>query len=88
MTYRKSGTGDQGLGTWKPHVEPANHDLSPATQVPGPLRVDPAPGKFTWGPGQSTWDPFRSIPTPMTVICHVKDYMERNNFDRRSTFWK
>ena len=72
-------------------------DPSPGTQDPGPFIWDSEPGSHERDPrpirgtrelGPSTWDPFWNIHTPILAICHMKDYMERNNFDLRSTFWK
>ena len=65
-------------------------DPLPGTQDPGPISEirDPRPIRAIRDLGPSTWNPFWNIHTPILAICHMKAYMERNNFDLRSTFWK
>ena len=70
-------------GTWDPGPICGIHSMEPRTH-----RQDPESRTFTWDLGLSTCDPFWNIHTPILSICHMKDYMERNNFDLRSTFWK
>ena len=95
--YWKSGTWEPELGTWDQYVGPGTRDLGsgtlhlgPKTQDLGPIRGtrDQGPLRGTRDLEPSIWDPFWNIHTHTLAICHMKDYVERNNFDLRSTFWK
>ena len=99
LAYRKSGTQDPGTIRGTKDRGPGTQDLSPVTRDPRPIRVtqnpepidgtrDPGPSHGTQDLEPSTWDSFWNIHTPMLAICHMKGYMERNNFDLRSNFWK
>ena len=73
--------------------------LGPGTRNPGPIlgTQDPEPiGETqdsrpllgTWELRLSTWDPSWIIQTPILAIRHMKDYMERKNFNLSSNFWR
>ena len=70
-------------GTWdaRPILGTRDAGHIGGTRKPGSLR-----GARDLRP--STSNPFWNIHTPILAICHMKDYMERNNFDLRSAFWE
>ena len=87
------------LGTQDAAPIRGTRDPVPGTRGPGPISGTRDPGPIdrirksgplrgTRDVGPSTWDPFWNIHTPILAICHMKDYMERNNFDPKNPFWK